>query len=211
MLIKAPENTYINIPVVTVAFGDGIGAEVMNSALLILREAGARIAIESIEIGQRIYNMGSKTGILPSSWEVLMRNKILLKAPTAEPIDALASNTSKALYDKFSLQETMSAGQEMSAWSMAINEDFALFEATHFHDYKPSIAGKNIANPAGMIYGAIAMLKYLEQKNIADLINNALQKTINAGLHTADLYNKETSVQKVSTIEFTDAIIERLY
>ena len=43
-----------NTPVITVAYGDGIGSEIMEATLVILREAGANIAIETIEIGERI-------------------------------------------------------------------------------------------------------------------------------------------------------------
>lgn len=66
---------------ITVAYGDG-SAEIMEAALTVLREAGADITVESIEIGQRIYNMGGTKGILPSSWEVLKRTNILFKGPT---------------------------------------------------------------------------------------------------------------------------------
>jgi isocitrate dehydrogenase len=71
---------------VTVAYGDGIGPEIMEAALYILREAGAELAIESIELGERIYNMGAPSGILPKAWESLARTKTLLLAPTSAPV-----------------------------------------------------------------------------------------------------------------------------
>lgn len=70
---------------ITVAYGDGIGPEIMEATLHILREAGADISVETIEVGQRIYNMGASTGILPSAWESLRRTKVLLKAPITTP------------------------------------------------------------------------------------------------------------------------------
>ena len=38
---------------ITVAKGDGIGPEIMDATLQILLEAGARIDIEEIEIGEK--------------------------------------------------------------------------------------------------------------------------------------------------------------
>ena len=70
---------------ITVAYGDGIGPEIMEASLHILKEAGADIAIETIEVGERVYNMGATSGILPSAWESLRRTKILLKAPITTP------------------------------------------------------------------------------------------------------------------------------
>lgn len=70
---------------VTIAYGDGVGAEIMEATLRIIREAGAQLAVETIEIGQRVYNMGSSSGIIPSSWESLHRTKVLLKAPITPP------------------------------------------------------------------------------------------------------------------------------
>jgi len=70
---------------ITVAYGDGIGPEIMEATLHVLREAGAQIKIETIEVGERIYNQGASSGILPSAWETLRRNKVLLKAPITTP------------------------------------------------------------------------------------------------------------------------------
>src|SRR5688572_1568598 len=70
---------------ITVAYGDGIGPEIMDATLRILREAGAKLAIETIEVGERIYNMGASSGILPSAWDTLRRTKVLLKAPITTP------------------------------------------------------------------------------------------------------------------------------
>src|SRR6185295_625772 len=70
---------------ITVAYGDGIGPEIMEATLHVLREAGAQLAIETIEVGERVYNMGATSGILPSAWESLRRTKILLKSPITTP------------------------------------------------------------------------------------------------------------------------------
>src|SRR5213083_176687 len=73
-----------NTPI-TVAYGDGIGPEIMAATLEILREAGARIETEVIEIGEKVYKRGVATGIEPSAWESLRRTRVFLKAPITTP------------------------------------------------------------------------------------------------------------------------------
>ncbi|MBK5290320.1 MAG: NADP-dependent isocitrate dehydrogenase [Acidobacteriia bacterium] len=73
-----------NVPI-TVARGDGIGPEIMAATLHIIKEAGARIDIEEIEIGEKVYLRGISAGIEPSSWESLRRTKVFLKAPITTP------------------------------------------------------------------------------------------------------------------------------
>src|SRR5229473_3548864 len=70
---------------ITVAYGDGIGPEIMNATMQILDAAGAAIAVEPIEIGEKVYLRGSATGIEPSAWESLRRTKVFLKAPITTP------------------------------------------------------------------------------------------------------------------------------
>src|SRR6187200_1830686 len=73
-----------NTPI-TVAHGDGIGPEIMEATLHILKEAGARLEIETIEIGEKVYLRGNSAGIEPSAWESLRRTKVFLKAPITTP------------------------------------------------------------------------------------------------------------------------------
>src|SRR4051812_47992100 len=73
-----------NVPI-TVAHGDGIGPEIMQATLHILKEAGARIEIETIEVGEKVYLKGISAGIEPSAWESLRRTKVFLKAPITTP------------------------------------------------------------------------------------------------------------------------------
>src|SRR3954449_5883652 len=70
---------------ITVARGDGIGPEIMDATLRILEGAGARLALEEIEIGEAVYKRGIKTGIEPSAWDSLRRTKVFLKAPITTP------------------------------------------------------------------------------------------------------------------------------
>ncbi|QSR89075.1 NADP-dependent isocitrate dehydrogenase [Methylacidiphilum caldifontis] len=70
---------------ITVAYGDGIGPEIMDATLKIILEAGAQLEIETIEIGYKVYSKGNPSGIEPSSWESLKRTKVFLKAPITTP------------------------------------------------------------------------------------------------------------------------------
>src|ERR1700682_3101672 len=70
---------------ITVAYGDGIGPEIMNATIQILEAAGAAIALEPIEIGEKVYLRGIATGIEPSAWESLRRTKLFRKAPITTP------------------------------------------------------------------------------------------------------------------------------
>lgn len=201
---------------ITVAYGDGIGSEIMEATLTILREAGANITVETIEVGQRIYNMGAKYGILPSAWEILRRNKVLLKSPITIPQGEDYKDLNEIIYEKFGLSaETQVISNIINIpdtdWLSAssnITDGFALFET--IHDSAPDIAGKDIANPSAIIQAAIMMLEHIEQAETALLIKNALLRTLADGIHTADIYSRNRSNKKVSLREFTEEIIVRL-
>lgn len=70
---------------ITVAHGDGIGPEIMDATLAIITEAGARLDIETIVIGEQAYHAGHSAGIAPESWDSLRRTGVFLKAPITTP------------------------------------------------------------------------------------------------------------------------------
>jgi len=78
---------------ITVAHGDGIGPEIMAATLHILKEAGASLEIETIDIGEKVYLAGNSSGIEPSSWDSLRRTKVFLKAPITTPTVANTATT----------------------------------------------------------------------------------------------------------------------
>jgi isocitrate dehydrogenase len=339
-----------NIKKITVAFGDGIGPEIMDSTLAILKEAKARIAIETIEVGKIMYERGFSSGIPPQAWKMIENNKVLLKSPITTPqgggykslnvtmrkMLGLYSNVRPCIsYHPFvdtkhpgmdiviirENEEDLYAGIEYRqshnvyqsiklitrtgcekiiryafeyavknnrkkvtcfskdnimkftdgifhkvfneiakeypqietdhyiidigtarlaskpqifdvivtsnlygdiisdvvaeisgsvglAGSANIGEDYALFEA--IHGSAPDIAGKNIANPSGLINAAVMMLVHIGQGDVASLVQNAWLKTIEDGMHTADIYNDKISKRKLSTKEFTEEVITRL-
>ena len=335
---------------ITVAYGDGIGPEIMEATLHILKEAGADIAIETIEVGERVYNMGATSGILPAAWESLRRTKILLKAPITTPqgkgykslnvtmrktlgmyanirptksyhplvktnhpkmdlvivreneedlyagiehrqsedvfqclklithsgseriiryafdyavangrkkvtcmtkdnIMKLADGQFHKIFDQigteypqlekehyiidigaariaskpevFDVIVTLNlygdiisdiaaevSGSVGLAGSSNIAEDFAMFEA--IHGSAPDIAGKNMANPSGILQSAIMMLIHIGQSDVASMVQNAWLKTLEDGIHTGDIYRAEISKEKVGTKEFAAAVVARL-
>lgn len=70
---------------ITVAYGDGIGPEIMKATLSVLDAAGANLQYDTIKIGKEVYLQGNQTGIAPESWATLQKNKIFLKAPITTP------------------------------------------------------------------------------------------------------------------------------
>lgn len=335
---------------ITVAHGDGIGPEIMNATLHILEEAGARIDIETIEIGEKVYLAGNTAGIAPDAWESLRRTKVFLKAPITTPqgggYKSLNVTTRKTLglyanvrpcvsYHPFvetkhpvmdvvivrENEEDLYAGIEYQqspqvvhclklisrpgcekivryafdyarqnsrkkvtcftkdnimkqtdglfhkvfdeiaaeyaeiekehwivdigaakladtpeafdvivmpnlygdilsdvaaqiagsvglAGSANIGTGAAMFEA--IHGSAPRRAGQNLANPSGLLLGAVMMLVHIDQADVAERVHNAWLRTLEDGIHTYDVYDEKVSRQKVGTKEFAQAVVDRL-
>lgn len=100
------------------------------------------------------------------------------------------------------------AGSVGLAGSANIGPDYAMFEAVH--GSAPDIAGKDVANPSGLLNAVIQMLVHLGEAETAERVENAWLCTLEDGVHTADLYRPELSSAEVGTRGFTDAVIERL-
>ncbi len=335
---------------ITVAKGDGIGPEIMDATLEIIKAAGAKIEIDEIEVGEKVYLSGNTSGIAAESWDVIRKNKIFLKAPITTPqgggYKSLNVTTRKFLglysnvrpcmslhpfvetkhpdmdiviireneedlyagiehrqtdevvqclklisrpgcekiiryafeyakvygrkkvtcftkdnimkqsdglfhqiFDEIALTypeienehwiidigaakmadtpeifdvivtlnlygdvisdiAAQIAGSVGLAGSANIGEECAMFEA--IHGSAPRRAGQNMANPSGLLQGAIMMLNHIGQSDVAEKIHNAWLKTIEEGIHTYDIYNEQTSKQKVGTKEFAEAVISNL-
>ncbi|HAC25511.1 MAG TPA: NADP-dependent isocitrate dehydrogenase [Cytophagales bacterium] len=335
---------------ITVAKGDGIGPEIMEATLEIIKAAGAQIAIDEIEVGEKVYLAGNTSGISPESWDIIRRNKVFLKAPITTPQGGgykslnvttrkflgLYSNVrpcmslhpfvstkhpvmdiviirenEEDLYAGIEHQQTDEVVQclklisrpgcekivryafeyarqqnrkkvtcftkdnimkqtdglfhqvfdeiareypeienehwiiDIGAAKMAdtpeafdvivmpnlygdvlsdiaaqitgsvglagsanIGEECAMFEA--IHGSAPRRAGQNVANPSGLLQGAVLMLNHIGQTDVAEKVQNAWLKTLEDGIHTYDIYNEATSKQKVGTREFALAVIGNL-
>jgi len=340
----------IHMQRITVAKGDGIGPEIMDATLNILKAAGAQLLVDEIEVGEKVYLAGNSSGIAKESWDIIRRNKIFLKAPITTPqgggykslnvttrkflglyanvrpclslhpfvhtkhpnmdvviireneedlyagiehqqtdevvqclklisrpgcekivryafeyarqygrkkvtcftkdnimkqtdglfhkiFDEIAAeypdiinehwiidigaakmaDTPEAfdvivmpnLYgDVLSDVAAQIAGSVGLAGSANIGEECAMFEA--IHGSAPRRAGQNMANPSGLLQGAIMMLIHLGQNAVAEKIQNAWLKTIEEGIHTYDIYKEGVSRQKVSTSGFAEAVIANL-
>ena len=338
-----------NTPI-TVAYGDGIGPEIMDATLHIIQAAGARIDIEPIEVGEKVYLRGINAGIEPSAWESLRRTKVFLKAPITTPqgggykslnvttrvtfglyanvrpcvayypfIDTkhpemnvvimreneedlytgieyrqthdmmesikLISHTGSEKIIRYAFEYARNnnrkkvtcfikdnilkqtdglfhktfdviakeypdiqneswivdigsakladtpeafdvivmpnlygdilsdvaaqiAGSVGLAGSANIGESFAMFEA--IHGSAPRRAGQNLANPSGLLLGAVMMLVHIGQPDVATRVHNAWLRTIEDGIHTYDIFVEGVSKQKVGTREFAGAVIARL-
>ncbi|TPN85973.1 NADP-dependent isocitrate dehydrogenase [Aquimarina algicola] len=94
------------------------------------------------------------------------------------------------------------------AGSANIGEECAMFEA--IHGSAPRRAGQNLANPSGLLQGAIMMLTHLGQTKVAEKVKNAWLTTIEEGVHTYDIYKDSVSKEKVGTKEFAKAVIDNL-
>jgi len=94
------------------------------------------------------------------------------------------------------------------AGSANIGSECSMFEA--IHGSAPRRAGQNVANPSGLLHGAILMLNHLGQFGVAERVHNAWLKTLEDGIHTYDIYTEGLSRQKVGTREFADAVIANL-
>src|SRR5262245_29753450 len=100
------------------------------------------------------------------------------------------------------------AGSVGLAGSANIGEHVAMFEA--IHGSAPRRAGQNLANPSGLLLGAVMMLVHVGLNEHAEKVHNAWLRTIEDGIHTYDIYDEKVSKQKVGTSEFATAVIERL-
>jgi len=92
--------------------------------------------------------------------------------------------------------------------SANIGADYAMFEA--IHGSAPRRAGQDMANPSGLLLGAIQMLVYIGQSAVAEKVHNAWLRTMEDGVHTYDLFKEGVSKQKVGTRGFAEAVIERI-
>jgi len=97
------------------------------------------------------------------------------------------------------------AGSVGIAGSANIGDQCAMFEA--IHGSAPRRAGQNLANPSGLLHGAIMMLNHIGQPEVAERIYNAWLRTLEDGIFTYDIAKGKPSV---GTREFAQAVVDRL-
>jgi len=128
----------------------------------------------------------------------------LVKAPKAFDVVVTGNLFGDILSDEAAML-TGSIGMLPSA-SLDKNNK-GLYEPSH--GSAPDIAGKGIANPLATILSAAMMLRYSLGMTVeADRIEKAVQKVLQQGLRTADIYTEGT--QRVSTVQMGDAVVAAL-
>ena len=94
------------------------------------------------------------------------------------------------------------------AGSANIGDHVSMFEA--IHGSAPTIAGQDVANPSGLLLGAVMMLVHVGQPEVAARVHNAWLRTLEDGVHTADVASMSPGSRTVGTRAFADEVIARL-
>jgi len=89
-----------------------------------------------------------------------------------------------------------------------IGDGIALFEATH--GTAPKYAGKDMVNPSSLILSGVMMLDYMGWQEAADLIVDAMTKTIQDKTVTYDLHRQIDGATKLSCSEYAQAIVDNM-
>ncbi len=127
-------------------------------------------------------------------------------ADTPEIFDVIV--TSNLYGDVISDIAAQISGSVGLAGSANIGASCAMFEA--IHGSAPDIAGKDKANPSGLLKAAVMLLNHIGQQDVAERIENAWLCAIEEGIHTADMYKAGVSQECVGTQAFADAVIARM-
>ena len=91
-----------------------------------------------------------------------------------------------------------------------IGKDIALFEPTH--GSAPKYKGQNKVNPTAMMLSAVMMLRYIREKEYADILESAIAENIREGEHvTYDLKPQSDDPTAVGTSEFAEAVVKKIY
>ena len=91
--------------------------------------------------------------------------------------------------------------------SASLGELTSLYEP--IHGSAPDIAGQGIANPCATILSAAMLLRYsLDEDKAADMIEAAVDKVLNNGWRTPDLYKE--GFKKADTETMTDVVLQNI-
>jgi isocitrate dehydrogenase len=89
---------------ITVLPGDGIGPEVVDSALAIISATGVGVEFEKCEAGARAFQKGIVTGIPTETIQSIERTRVVLKGPLETPIgygNRSANVTLRTLFETY--------------------------------------------------------------------------------------------------------------
>jgi len=92
---------------------------------------------------------------------------------------------------------------------MNLGDGVAVFEATH--GSAPRYKGMNKVNPMAMMFSGVLMLRYLDEADAAERLENALAAVIKEGKSvTYDMKPDRNDPTAVGTSQVADAVIEKL-
>jgi isocitrate dehydrogenase len=143
-------------------------------------------------------------GIEKEHWIVDIGAAKLADTPTAFDVIVMPNLYGDILSDV----AAQIAGSVGLAGSANIGDRCAMFEA--IHGSAPRRAGQNLANPSGLLLGAVLMLVHIGQEDVAERVHNAWLKTLEDGVHTYDIFTDGLSREKVGTKEFARAVVARI-
>jgi isocitrate dehydrogenase len=89
---------------ITVLAGDGIGPEVVDAALAVVKATGAPVEFDKCEAGARAFQKGIATGIPNETIESIERTRVVLKGPLETPIgygNRSANVTLRTLFETY--------------------------------------------------------------------------------------------------------------
>lgn len=89
-----------------------------------------------------------------------------------------------------------------------IGDGVALFEATH--GTAPKYAGQDKVNPSSLILSGVMMLEYMGWQEAADLVVDAMTKTVQQKLVTYDLHRQIEGATKLSCSQYAEAIVNNM-
>lgn len=70
---------------IVLAKGDGIGPEIADATLQIIKAAGVDLDIQEVLVGEKAFEAGYETGIEPGAMDAVKQARIMLKAPMNTP------------------------------------------------------------------------------------------------------------------------------
>ncbi len=89
-----------------------------------------------------------------------------------------------------------------------MGDEVAVFEATH--GTAPKYAGRDMANPTSLILSGAMMFEHVGWNEVARMIREAIQRTIQERIVTYDLARQMEGAIQVGTSKFAEAVAERL-